>query len=62
MGSKLDSNIAVFGSALAGAAFHHATEFAIACWACRLDTAYFFIRGEYHHQAKVSQKVACVAL
>ncbi|MFM9170258.1 MAG: NADH-quinone oxidoreductase subunit L, partial [Phycisphaerales bacterium] len=21
---------------------------AIACWACQLDTAYFFIRGEYH--------------
>jgi NADH-quinone oxidoreductase subunit F len=29
---------------------------AIACWACQLDTAYFFIRGEYHHQAKVFQK------
>ncbi len=28
---------------------------AIACWACQLDTAYFFIRGEYHHQAKVMQ-------
>jgi NADH-quinone oxidoreductase subunit F len=26
---------------------------AICCWACQLDTAYFFIRGEYHHQAKV---------
>jgi NADH-quinone oxidoreductase subunit F len=26
---------------------------AIACHACQLDTAYFFIRGEYHHQAKV---------
>ncbi len=26
---------------------------AIACWACKLDTAYFFIRGEYRHQAKV---------
>jgi NADH-quinone oxidoreductase subunit F len=26
---------------------------AIACYACQLDTAYFFIRGEYHHQAKV---------
>ena len=26
---------------------------AIACWACQLDTAYFFIRGEYHHQAKI---------
>ncbi|MCH2162915.1 MAG: hypothetical protein MK085_13730, partial [Phycisphaerales bacterium] len=29
---------------------------AIACYACNLDTAYFFIRGEYHHQAKVVQK------
>ena len=28
---------------------------AIACYACQLDTAYFFIRGEYHHQAKVMQ-------
>ncbi len=26
---------------------------AITCYACRLDTAYFFIRGEYRHQAKV---------
>lgn len=26
---------------------------AIACFACQLDTAYFFIRGEYHHQAHV---------
>jgi len=26
---------------------------AITCLACRLDTAYFFIRGEYKHQAKV---------
>jgi NADH-quinone oxidoreductase subunit F len=26
---------------------------AIACHACKLDTAYFFIRGEYHHEAKV---------
>ena len=25
---------------------------AITMYACRLDTAYFFIRGEYHHQAK----------
>ncbi|MDG2053474.1 MAG: NADH-quinone oxidoreductase subunit NuoF [Phycisphaerales bacterium] len=29
---------------------------AIACWACRLDTAYFFIRGEYHHQARVIEQ------
>jgi NADH-quinone oxidoreductase subunit F len=26
---------------------------AIACYACQLDTAYFFIRGEYHHEAHV---------
>lgn len=26
---------------------------AIACYACQLDTAYFFIRGEYHHEARV---------
>jgi NADH-quinone oxidoreductase subunit F len=26
---------------------------AIACYACRLQKAYIFIRGEYHHQAKV---------
>jgi len=26
---------------------------AIASYACQLDTAYFFIRGEYHHQAHV---------
>ncbi len=26
---------------------------AIACWACQLDTAYFFIRGEYRSQAGV---------
>ena len=29
---------------------------AIACHACKLDTAYFFIRGEYHHQAKVMER------
>ena len=29
---------------------------AIAMHACQLDVAYFFIRGEYHHQAKVFQK------
>ena len=29
---------------------------AIAMHACQLHTAYFFIRGEYHHQAKVFQK------
>jgi NADH-quinone oxidoreductase subunit F len=29
---------------------------AIACYACQLDTAYFFIRGEYHHQAAVMQR------
>ncbi len=26
---------------------------AIACYACRISTAYIFIRGEYHHQAHV---------
>ncbi|TDJ59473.1 MAG: NADH-quinone oxidoreductase subunit NuoF [Planctomycetota bacterium] len=26
---------------------------AITCYACRLDTAFFFIRGEYRHQVKV---------
>ena len=30
---------------------------AIACWACEIDVAYFFIRGEYHHQAKVMEQV-----
>ncbi len=29
---------------------------AISCFACQLDTAYFFIRGEYPHQAKVMQR------
>jgi NADH-quinone oxidoreductase subunit F len=29
---------------------------AIACYACQLDTAYFFIRGEYRHQAKVVEQ------
>jgi NADH-quinone oxidoreductase subunit F len=29
---------------------------AIACWACQLDTAYFFIRAEYHHEARVVQQ------
>ncbi|MEY4226649.1 MAG: NADH-quinone oxidoreductase chain 1 [Actinomycetota bacterium] len=29
---------------------------AIAMHACQLDVAYFFIRGEYHHQAKVFQR------
>jgi len=29
---------------------------AIACYACQLDTAYFFIRGEYHHQARVMER------
>lgn len=29
---------------------------AISCYACQLDTAYFFIRGEYHHQAKIMQR------
>ncbi|MFN0134117.1 MAG: NADH-quinone oxidoreductase subunit NuoF [Phycisphaerales bacterium] len=29
---------------------------AIACYACRLKTAFIFIRGEYHHQAKVTEQ------
>ncbi|MDX1564769.1 MAG: NADH-quinone oxidoreductase subunit NuoF [Phycisphaeraceae bacterium] len=29
---------------------------AIACWATQSDTAYIYIRGEYHSQAKVLQK------
>ncbi|MCC7145903.1 MAG: NADH-quinone oxidoreductase subunit NuoF [Phycisphaeraceae bacterium] len=29
---------------------------AISMHACRLDTAYIYIRGEYHHQAKTLQK------
>jgi len=34
---------------------------AIACYACQLDTAYFFIRGEYHHQAKVVERAIAEA-
>jgi NADH-quinone oxidoreductase subunit F len=29
---------------------------AICCYACRLKVAYVFIRGEYHHQARVVEK------
>ncbi|MGI9012733.1 MAG: NADH-quinone oxidoreductase subunit NuoF [Phycisphaerales bacterium] len=29
---------------------------AITCYACRLDTAFHFIRGEYHHQSKVMER------
>ncbi|MCW5753974.1 MAG: NADH-quinone oxidoreductase subunit NuoF [Phycisphaeraceae bacterium] len=29
---------------------------AIACYACRLNKAYIFIRGEYHHQAHVVEE------
>ncbi|MEM8834233.1 MAG: NADH-quinone oxidoreductase subunit NuoF [Planctomycetota bacterium] len=29
---------------------------AIACYACRLDRAYIYIRGEYHHQAAVVEE------
>ena len=28
---------------------------ALACYACRIPVAYFYIRGEYHHQAKVME-------
>jgi len=29
---------------------------AICCYACRIQTAYIYIRGEYHHQAKVLER------
>jgi len=29
---------------------------AIACYACQLDTAWFFIRSEYHHQTRVVEQ------
>jgi len=29
---------------------------AICCYACRISTTYFYIRGEYHHQAKVMER------
>ena len=29
---------------------------AICCYACRLTTAYIYIRGEYHHQARVVEE------
>ena len=36
---------------------HYVLEgIAIACYACQLDTAYFFIRGEYRHQAKTFER------
>jgi NADH-quinone oxidoreductase subunit F len=28
---------------------------AICCYACRIQTAYFYIRGEYHHQARMME-------
>jgi hypothetical protein len=34
---------------------------AIACYACRIKTAYIFIRGEYHHQAKVLENALAEA-
>ncbi|MHC5003548.1 MAG: NADH-quinone oxidoreductase subunit NuoF [Planctomycetota bacterium] len=34
---------------------------AVTCYACRLDTAYFFIRGEYRHQAKVMERAIAEA-
>jgi len=34
---------------------------AIACYACRIKTAYIFIRGEYHHQAHVVEKAIAEA-
>ncbi len=34
---------------------------AICCYACRISTAYIFIRGEYHHQAKVLEQALAEA-
>ena len=34
---------------------------AITCYACQLDTAYFFIRSEYHHQAKIVERAIAEA-
>lgn len=34
---------------------------AICCWACELDTAYIYIRGEYHHQARMLEKAIAEA-
>ena len=34
---------------------------AICCYACRLDKAFIFIRGEYHHQAHVLEKALAEA-
>ncbi|MGP1345574.1 MAG: NADH-quinone oxidoreductase subunit NuoF [Phycisphaerales bacterium] len=34
---------------------------AIACYACRLNKAYIYIRGEYHHQAMVVEKAIAEA-
>jgi NADH-quinone oxidoreductase subunit F len=34
---------------------------AICCYACRIDTAFIFIRGEYHHQARVLEKAIAEA-
>jgi len=34
---------------------------AIACYACRISRAYIFIRGEYHHQAKVLEQAIAEA-
>jgi NADH-quinone oxidoreductase subunit F len=34
---------------------------AIACYACRINTAYIFIRGEYHHQAHITEQALAEA-
>jgi len=34
---------------------------AICCYACKLSKAYIFIRGEYHHQAKVLERAIAEA-
>ncbi len=34
---------------------------AISCYACRIQTAYIYIRGEYHHQAHILEKAIAEA-
>ncbi len=34
---------------------------AISCYACKLQTAYIYIRGEYHHQAHILEKAIAEA-
>ncbi len=34
---------------------------AISCWACRIQTAYIYIRGEYHSQARILERAVAEA-